>query len=165
MILGITGHRPHPHLGGYDIPNLMYTALKEAIKEMFVSLNPDKIISGMAQGTDQYSVEVAIELEIPFVAALPCDNQDAMWPQKAKDRFQYLLSKASEIHNVSPGGYTKSCMHERDRWIVNNSDALLAVWNGQNFGGTFATVRMAQKRINKGDQYLIHRINPDDLVI
>lgn len=162
MILGITGHRP-PTLGGYNIPNPTYEAVKDALRDRFKSISPSKIISGMAQGTDQWAAEVAIEMGIPFIAAVPCDNQDKMWPDHAKKVFKDLLDKADEIVVVTPGEYTKSCMHDRDRWIVDNSDCLLGVWNGQRFGGTFATIRMAEKQIAKGREYSIYRIDPSNL--
>ncbi len=158
MILGITGHRPEPNLGGYKIPNPVYDALKLEIAKVFQELKPNKIISGMAQGTDQYAVEVAISLGIPFIAALPCNGQDKLWPQESRNRYKELLDKAESYVVVSPGEYTKSCMHKRDQYLVDNSDSVLAVWNGQKFGGTFATVRMAEKA-NKS----IYRINPDEL--
>ena len=52
-------------------------------------------------------------------------------------------------------------MHKRDKWIVDNSDELLAVWNGQPRGGTFATIRSAEKAIAKGKEYTIHIIDPN----
>lgn len=164
MILGITGHRPHPHLGGYNIPNPTYDAVREAIRDKFEELKPEKIISGMATGTDQWAAEIAIELGIPFIAALPCQNQDAKWPPKGREVFKEILAKAEEVVLVHDGPYTSDCMHKRDQWVVDNSSALLAVWNGQRYGGTFATVRMAEKGINKGREYEIHRINPEDLL-
>ena len=159
MILGITGHRP-PTLGGYNIPNPTYDAVRDAIREKFEELKPEKIVSGMAQGVDQWAAEIAVEMNIPFIAAIPCDNQDSNWPQSSKDHYQELLSKAESCVNVSPGPYTKDCMHKRDQWVVDNSDNLLAVWNGQRYGGTFATVRMAEKATKT-----IHRVNPEELEI
>lgn len=162
MILGITGHRP-PSLGGYDIPNPTYEKVYTALQDKFHELQPKKIISGMALGTDQWAAWAAHELDIPFIAAVPCEGQDSKWPEESKRKFKHLLDLADEVVVVSPGPYAPEKMHLRDRWIVDNSDALCAVWSGIRHGGTFGTVRYAQKQQNKGREYNIHVINPASL--
>lgn len=160
MILGITGHRP-PLVGGYEIPNPIYEKVYRALQEKFHELCPHKIISGMALGSDQYAAWAAMELNIPFIAAVPCDGQDSKWPEESRLKFKTLLDAAAEIVVVSPGPYSPEKMHVRDRWIVDHSDALCAVWTGIKQGGTFGTIRYAEKQINKGRNYMIHVINPD----
>lgn len=168
MKLGITGHRPHPNLGGYDIPNPTYLKIYNALLENFKELNPECIVSGMAQGTDQWAVKAAIELGIPFIAAVPCDGHESMWPEESKKEYHRLLSLAQNVVVVSPGpyGYVRvgnknvNKMHIRNQWIIDNSDELLAVWNGYRQGGTFSAVRMAEKKIERGEAYKLHRIIP-----
>ena len=162
MILGITGHRP-PLLGGYDIPNPTYEKIYKALQDKFHELNPEKIISGMALGTDQWAAWAAMELGIPFIAAVPCDGQDSQWPEESKKKFRTLLDCAAEVVVVSPGPYAPEKMHLRDRWIVDNSNQLLGVWTGIRQGGTFGTIRYAEKEINKGRDYKINIINPQEL--
>jgi len=163
MILGITGHRP-PGLGcGYDIPNPVYDKLCKALQDKFQELSVDKIISGMALGTDQWAAWAAMELNIPFIAAVPCDGQDSQWPDESKAKFKFLLDSASEVVVVSPGPYAPEKMHLRDRWIVDHSDALLGVWNGIQKGGTYGTIRYAQKQQVKRPEYKIHIIDPTTL--
>lgn len=157
MKLGITGHRP-PSLGGYTTPNEKYNKVCAALKGKFEELKPSKIISGMAQGTDQWAAQIAIDLNIPFLAALPCDGMDKAWPDYAKDVFQNLLGQAERTIVVSPGPYMAWKMHERDRYIVDSCDMLLAVYDGRKEGGTYSTVRYAEKIKQK-----IVVINPDDL--
>lgn len=164
MILGITGHRPaSPEMGGYDIPNPTYDKIYKALTDTIKALNPEKIISGMALGSDQWAACVAIDLSIPFIAAVPFEGQESQWPEESKRKFREILDKAVEVVIVSPGGYAPEKMHLRDRWIVDNSDQLLGVWNGQRFGGTFGTIRYAEKQINKGREYKINIISPEKL--
>jgi uncharacterized phage-like protein YoqJ len=158
MKLGITGHRPPGLFGGWiaPSPNKIYDSIYLKIK----ALAPELVISGMAQGTDTYAAEVAIALGISLEVAVPCDKQEQLWPEPAQIKYKEIISKASKVTVVSPGPYTKECMHIRDRYIVDNSDMLLAVWNGQKFGGTFATIRYAEKQIYKGRKYTIEVIAP-----
>jgi len=159
-IVGISGHRP-PGLGcGYEIPNPVYDKVYKAIVDKFHELSPEKIISGMALGTDTISCWAAIELNIPFIAAVPFEGQDSMWPDDTKRIFKHLLSLAEKVVIVSPGSYAPEKMHTRDRWIIDNSDCLLAVWNGIEKGGTYGTIRYAQKQQKVRPEYKIHRIDP-----
>jgi uncharacterized phage-like protein YoqJ len=163
MILGITGHRP-PGLGcSYDIPNPTYDKVYQALQEKFKELKVEKVISGMALGTDQWAAVAAMDLGIPFVAAVPFEGQESKWPEESQKKFRFLLDSAVEVVVVSPGGYSPEKMHIRDRWIVDNSNALLGVWNGIRHGGTYGTIRYAEKQINKGREYKIHIINPGEL--
>jgi uncharacterized phage-like protein YoqJ len=163
MILGITGHRPPGLNCSYDIPNPTYEKVYKALIDKIKELNPEKIISGMALGVDQYAAYVAIDLGIPFIAAMPCDGQDSQWPERSKQKFRELLNQAIEVVVVSPGPYAPEKMYLRDRWIVDNSDQLLGVWNGIRQGGTFGTIRYAEKEINRGREYKISIIDPSNL--
>lgn len=150
-------------MGGYDIPNPTYDKVCKALRDKFHELKPDKIISGMALGTDQWAAEAAMELGIPFIAAVPCDGQDSMWPDESKRKYQVILDSAAEVVVVSPGPYAPAKMHERDRWMVDHSDMLLGVWSGVRKGGTFGTIRYAEKQQRLRPDYQIHIINPTKL--
>lgn len=54
------------------------------------------------------------------------------------------MDKADSIVYVSRI-YHKDCMLDRNRFLVNHADILLAVYNGERRGGTATTVRYAQK--------------------
>ena len=164
MILGITGHRPPGLFGSYDIPTKPNNKVYQALLSKFKELQPEKIISGMAQGTDTFAAQAAVDLAIPFIAAVPCDDQDSLWPEPAKRIYHDLLDKAAEVVIVSPGPYAPDKNHIRDRYIVVRSDNLLAVWNGQKFGGTFATVRIAQKEQATRKNYQVWVIDPTNIV-
>ena len=55
-----------------------------------------------------------------------------------------LLEQADSVVYVSRE-YHKSCMLERNRFLVDHAQILLAVYNGEYRGGTAATVRYARK--------------------
>lgn len=159
MILGITGHRPSSLGCGYNIPNLIFNKVYNSIKQKFIELKPEKIISGAAQGVDTWAIMVAKELNIPYIAAVPFDGQDSLWPDSAKEEYNKILNSAERVVVVSFGLYSAEKMQIRNRWIVDNSDCLLAVWNGINRGGTYYTVKYAENK----PQYSVHKINPKEL--
>lgn len=83
MIVGCTGHRPQT-LGGFKIPNITYTYVCEQTKIQLKNLKPEKCISGMALGFDQWFAKICIELNIPFIAAVPFLSQEKIWPKKSR---------------------------------------------------------------------------------
>lgn len=145
MNLGITGHRPHK-LGGYDPTTSLCWPIQAKMNEFFLKKAPERIISGMALGTDQWAVEVALAIGIKVTALIPCLDQDRLWPQPAQTHYQMLLGRiknaGGEIQFVSSRPYDKWCMNNRNKAIVEISSEMLGVWDGTR-GGTKSCVRLA----------------------
>jgi uncharacterized phage-like protein YoqJ len=137
MIISFTGHRPDKIFGKEKY-------IFEEIEKKLVELKPDKIISGMAVGVDQIAACVAVKLSIPFIAAVPFEGQEKIWPKEAKAHYNHLLSKTTEIKIVCEGGFTAWKFQKRNEWMVDNSDILIACWNGSS-GGTANCVKYAEK--------------------
>ena len=135
-----TGHRPDK-LGGYSdaIFNKLVGVAKLAIKDA------DKVISGMALGWDLAIAQAAIDLDIPFIAAVPFKGQECKWPKQTQLKYQEILSKAEKVVYVCEGGYAPYKMQERNKWMVDNSDILVALWNGTP-GGTANCISYAEKQ-------------------
>jgi uncharacterized phage-like protein YoqJ len=137
MIVAGTGHRPNK-LGGYN--NEAYLKLV-AIAEKWIKENqPSKVISGMAQGWDQALAQAAITCGIPLIAAIPFKGQESMWPDKAQKYYRGLLELADSIEYVCEAGYAPYKMQVRNEWMVNNSDKVLAMWDGTE-GGTHNCIK------------------------
>jgi uncharacterized phage-like protein YoqJ len=151
MILAITGHRP-PKVGGYEIPNLVYEAVMRGMDEALLALRPEAVITGMALGVDQWMAELCIINDIPFVAAIPFDGFDSKWPDASRTHFRRLLSRAHDVHVVSPGApYDSRLLQIRNVWMVRQSHGLLAVYNGSP-GGTANCIRAAR---NYGKEVIV----------
>jgi uncharacterized phage-like protein YoqJ len=144
MIYGGTGHRPNVLCETMTYEDGMVLLINYAI-EILPSYKPTKIISGMALGWDQAVAQAAVALGIPFIAAVPFVGQEFVWKDQQKTEYTRLLSLASEVKIVSPGGYTTQKYHERDKWMVDNSDSMLALWSGVEKGGTYSTIKYAKK--------------------
>lgn len=140
MIICATGHRPN-RLGGYD--NLPIID-EFAMRILSTRKRPSGLISGMAQGWDQSIAVACVRLGIPFVAAVPFEGQEKRWPDATRRTYNQLLSAASQVHVVAKD-YSDSAYLLRDRWMVDNSQAVLALWNGDRASGTGATVAYARE--------------------
>ncbi len=160
MIVAITGHRPE------DLPNMewVYETLKKVISDNDVDL----LIQGMAAGVDLMSADVCIELGVPFVAARPWATHT---PRK-EDVAQYgrAVRKAVEVVDVDPAeSYVGPWLyHNRNEYMVDRADTVIAVWSGKTSGGTYACVRYAKRQkkpiiqINPLTQEIIYPAKPEE---
>jgi uncharacterized phage-like protein YoqJ len=153
MIVAFTGHRPDK-LGGYKLPNDVYLKVCREIDKALKELKPEKVITGMALGVDQWAAMIAYKLHIPFLAAIPFENQESKWPEESQKTYRLLRKLATKEVIVSPGSYTAEKMQIRNKWMVDHCDQLIAIWDGSK-GGTGNCVDYA-KSINK----TIYHINP-----
>ncbi len=71
-------------------------------------------------------------------------GQDNKWSESARKRYRSIVQQADLRFYVSRE-YHDGCMLERDRYLVEHASVLLAVYNGEQRGGTAATMRYAQK--------------------
>lgn len=140
--VAFTGHRPDK-LGGYKLPNSTYLYVCQQIEKTLIEVKPDRIISGMALGVDQWAAFIAWKLKIPFLAAIPFINQESMWPEQSRKTYHALLKVASEQVIVSEGAYSAEKMQIRNAWMVDHCDKLIAIWDGTP-GGTGNCVKYAQ---------------------
>jgi uncharacterized phage-like protein YoqJ len=160
----VSGHRPPRLCGGYEINGVhwQHTETSKLVKEFFrtslISLRNNlgnarrELIcgSGMAQGADQLFCQVCNELEIPYIAFVPYVNFGLQWPEAAQQMYSDLILQSSEVRYTSEE-YYRGVERDRDRDIVNWASGdmlnmLLAVWDMQKIGGTYATFNRAKKK-------------------
>lgn len=150
MILSVTGHRPDK-LGGYS-PEAAGILFDTAIIVLKKYPNITQVISGMALGWDTAIAKAAINMGIPFVAAVPFKEQPSKWPEASQVLYFSLLSLAKEVRYVSESGYSAAKMQIRNEWMVDQADKVAALWNG-SIGGTMNCVNYAHKVGKPVDQY------------
>jgi uncharacterized phage-like protein YoqJ len=141
-IIAGTGPRPKS-IGGYNLPNPTYIRICQEIQAILLEEKPDKIISGMAQGFDSWLANIAIKLNIPFIAAVPFVGQEAAWSEKDQIIYRRLLSKAEKVVIVSDGGYQNFKFHKRNEFMVDSASHILACYNQNSTGGTASCIKYA----------------------
>ena len=152
MIVSATGHRPDK-LGGYNNPTSETKQIALVIAQLEV-LKPSFAISGMALGFDTSFAKAAIELGIPLIAAIPFEGQERTWRNKTDiDTYNNLLQQANKIVVVTKGDFSTkpfgevvAALHRRNEWMVDRSDLIVAMYNGDLKGGTANCVRYARKQ-------------------
>jgi uncharacterized phage-like protein YoqJ len=83
--------------------------------------------------------EVAIELEV----AVPCRNQSEKWSLADRSLYDEILSSADKVSVLSEH-YTRGCMHERNRYMVDKS-SFCVCYVTQSSGGSYYTMSYAKK--------------------
>lgn len=151
MIIGITGHRLGKYLGGYTFPNKVTDKVTKLLRRTFNELSESilepnlTIITGMAIGTDMIAAQLAVDMELPFIAAVPFIGQEKVWPEEHQKQYKSLLKKAKEVKIVSEGGFAGWKLQKRNEWIVDNCDVLVAVWHHtQPASGTYNCLKYAR---------------------
>jgi len=104
---------------------------------------------GLAIGFDLFAAEVVVNLkkefsEIKLIGCIPCPSQDKYYSEEEKARYISILDNCDEVKVVSPH-YYKGCMFTRDRYMIDNADALIAYDRGLD-GGTRYTLEYASTK-------------------
>lgn len=153
ITIAVTGHRPSK-LGGYSpaaqtrLIAFANTLVRDIVPRNFAV---GQYITGMALGWDMAIAEACVANDIPFIAAVPCAGQSSVWPGPSQAQWNRLIERAARVEVLAPA-YSPTCMNDRNHWMVDNSDHLLALWDGSH-GGTANCVRYAQSR-----QHPLHNV-------
>lgn len=145
-----TGHRPDK-LNGYnpkDNKELLWK-LRSFVVQHIEEKNVKTFITGMALGIDTWSALIVLKLkeqysDLKLIAAVPCQNHSDKWTKESRDQWQYIIDRCNEVVYVSNEPYTKWCMQKRNKWMVDKSDYVIAVWD-ESPGGTENCVKYAIK--------------------
>jgi len=162
-----TGHRPARFSFGNNENDERCVKLKAVLKEQIAALADAGIrmfYSGMAIGVDQWAAEIVLDLkrrrkDLYLAAILPCETQADRWSEKSRERYFNLLAECDDVKTLNHR-YTDTCMKERDRFMVDCAGYLLAVFDGNNKGGTAYTIGYAKEK-----ERSIITIHPDTLAV
>jgi uncharacterized phage-like protein YoqJ len=147
-----TGHRPHKFPWKYAEDDPRCLSLKQTMYaeiERLAAAGVYHFFSGMALGVDLWASQMVLDLRSTYPnlilhCILPCERQEVKWPEKKQEVYRDILRKADSIEYISQE-YYNGCMLDRNRKLVSSSEILLAVYNGEQRGGTAATVRYARQ--------------------
>lgn len=147
MICCITGHRPERFPFKRNEDTKAFVAYQERLLNVVQNLIDDgynHFISGMAEGADIDFVYAVLKLRteetITLEAALPCPYSTKKTTDKSR-----LLNIIDKITIVSDH-YYKGCMQKRNKYMVDQSDLVIAVWDGKTVGGTWNTIKYAKSK-------------------
>ena len=137
MRIALTGHRPKRLKGQED-------KIRKWIDEQLEKYNTPEngrvyAFSGMAQGADQIFAKSAINHGCFTICCFPYRKKNFHPEVKA------IMNKANSNRFISEKYTGNKVYWLRDKYLVDNCDVLLAVWDGKKKGGTWITVKYAQE--------------------
>lgn len=147
-----TGYRPEKLPWGTREGDPRCLALKErlarAVEDAY-GRGMRHFICGMARGADFYFCEAVLALReirpgVSVEAAIPCEEQAAGWGEEDRERY-FRLVEQCDYETMVQHRYDKGCMLRRNRYMVERSGLLIAVFDGL-LGGTMYTVTYARKK-------------------
>ena len=140
-----TGHRPEKlFLIDSEIIKELEKEICRAVADGFTTF-----ISGMARGVDIWAAEIVLKLrkknkQIHLICASPYEGFETRWSANWQKRYRKIMKKADYVKFVSPN-YSLSCFQIRNEYMVNHSNRVIAVYNGEA-GGTRNTLNYAKKK-------------------
>ena len=148
-----TGHRPGKLPWRYNEEDLRCVSLKARIADAVEAAYQEgfrHFLCGMAQGADLYFCQAVLHLKaqhpgVTLEAAIPYEGQADHWPPADRLRRQRLLNQC-DLETVVQHHYTKGCMLRRNRYMVDRSSLLIAVYDGTPKGGTMNTLAYALRQ-------------------
>lgn len=146
-----TGYRPNKFDFDFTPENPEYKQLENKLLNEITAASDAgcrEFLCGMAWGFDILAGEAVTLLKklrprdnVKLIAVVPFLGQEKAWDNAWKKRYEKLLSAADRIVYIGRE-YTKWAFHQRNRYMVDNSDTVITFFDGKS-GGTAATLRYA----------------------
>ena len=135
----VTGHRDIP---AEQIDAVKYALWREIIKA--VSDGYTGFMTGFADGADQYFAEMVVKLQEDFpnlrlIAVIPYRKRvDSL---ESREQTKALLHACANVVVIQEE-YKPIVYAKRNRYMVEHSDRVIAVYDGREKGGTVNTIRL-----------------------
>ncbi len=146
-----SGHRPEKLPGKGDagrsetvfIKDLLHTKIEQSIHEGYT-----KFYSGVARGIDLWAAQAVLDLkekypDIKLFCVKPVENQGDNFPEEDRLVYESVISRADSVLCTSTG-YSRDCYAVRNRYMVENSEKLIAFVNNYR-SGTGQTINYARR--------------------
>lgn len=170
--LYVSGYRPH-ELGIFNDKHPGVPIIKKAIESELRKLIDDGlewiVISG-GQGVETWAAEVVIELKnefphLKYSIITPFLEQEKNWNEVKQQYYSYIISKSDFVTSVTKRPYEAPWQFsEKDKFIIQNTDALLLIYDEENEGSPKYLKRLADK-FAENHAYEIIIVNAYDLQI
>lgn len=125
-------------------------ALLRQLVPTLLSRGIDTFYFGGALGFDTVAAECLHglrdrdRLPIRTVIAVPCRDQDSRWNAAQVQRYRRMLADANHVVILSESHYA-GCMLERNQYMVDRANTLIAFYQPGRRGGTEYTVHYARR--------------------
>ena len=146
-----TGHRPIKLPWGYDEEDQRCLSLKHRLGEVVDALycsGKRQFITGMAEDCDMYFAQTVIDFrrehgDVTLETAIPFRGQASRWSYEQRVRYDTIISNCDAVTCLQDE-YSSNCMAQRNRYIVDRSAVLPAIYDHTR-GGTRQALNYAPR--------------------
>lgn len=151
MNIGITGHQ--------DLSEYVLDWIKNSLLDFIAKNKVVKGYSSLAVGADQLFVKCLLEMKIKYDVIIPCNNYETTFKNESDlSNFNSLLSSANKIAKLDFKEPSELAFYKAGVKIVELSDMIIAVWDGQPAKGLGGTADIVEISLEKGKR--VFHINP-----
>lgn len=166
MKIAGTGHRPDKiRIGAknaYD--DAVFQRVVDLCRVALPRVRATEVIAGGALGFDEALATAALDLQLPLHLYLPFPGYDARWPAASRANGEMLAERATTVRFVTTeaiiatrarlpdgtvpplaAGEVADFLHRRNRAMVDDAGAIIALFDGQRRGGTYSCLQYADK--------------------
>lgn len=105
--------------------------------------DPDLVIAGGALGWDQALAWATLDLGLKLRLVLPFKGMENRWEPDMRAEFRKMVERADSTTYLGEC-FDPDLYQARNVQMVDESEAVLALWDGRHHGGTFNCLRYAQ---------------------
>lgn len=154
MSLAFTGHRPEMLPFGDNEMSAVSIRAKSMILTEIMTRAADgcnTFLAGGARGGDIIFAEQVLLVKateypnIRLITVVPHEGQANSLSESWRERYFRILELSTDVIMLS-SRYTRDCYHVRNRYLVDNAEKLLALYNGGATAGTAYTVKYARQK-------------------
>lgn len=170
--LYVSGYRPH-ELGIFNDTHPGIPIIKKAIENELRALVDDGlewvIISGQ-QGVETWTAEVVIDLkkeapQLKYSIITPFLEIETNWNEQKQQKYHSIVSQADFVTSVTKRPYEAPWQFvEKDKFIIQNTDALLLVYDEDQEASPKYVKRLAEK-YQEQNEYELLTITAYDLQV
>lgn len=149
----VTGYRPH-ELGIFNDKHPGVPIIKKAIENQLLALidaGLDWVIISGQQGVETWTVEVIHELKkqhphLKYSVITPFLEQEKNWNEQKQQKYFSVVNQADFTTSVTKRPYEAPWQFiEKDKFIIQNTDGILLVYDEENEGSPKYVKRLAEK--------------------
>ncbi len=145
--IGVTGHR---FLAEIDKLTAALELALDKVAEAFADRRL-VVVSPLAEGADRLVAQAVLDRGGQLVVPLPLPLDDYMTDfgaAESRAEFQRLLAEASEVVELPATPTRNEAYKQVGEWVLDESDVLIAIWDGQPAQGHGGTAEIVQRALD-----------------
>ncbi|MEO4053804.1 DUF1273 domain-containing protein [Solibacillus sp. CAU 1738] len=168
----VTGYRPH-ELGIFNDQHPGVAIIKKALEEKLRNLADDGlewvVVSGQL-GVELWATETVLLLQadypdLKYSVITPFLEQEKNWNEHKQEQYMGMIAQANFVTSVTKRPYEAPWQFiEKDKFIINNTDGMLLVYDEENEASPKYVLNLAKKFMEQ-HAYELFTINAYDLQV